>query len=258
MPPSLASLPWYALAGVVAAAFVAVSFASSAAGFAAERALGRWRIFAVPLFAGQYRFELLGNAVFLTVTTATVTAALTRGAIAFGPSSWGRDVATFFAMLVGFQVVYWFIHRAMHTRALVRIHRWHHRSQVTTPLTGQSMSPFEAALWMLGYVGLPMALSRVVPIGFVGWAGYLAFNVMGNVFGHSNIEPTIEPAATRAASLWANAFIFHALHHARWNGHYGFQAAGMDRLMGTEWSDWHALYERVRRGDALPSLKTRG
>jgi hypothetical protein len=35
-------------------------------------------------------------------------------------------------------------------------------------------------------------------------------------------------------------------------------AAGMDRLMKTEWADWPALYARVDRGEALTSLKQRG
>lgn len=258
MPSTLLSGSWLLTAGVVLAALLSVSAYATALGFAAERLLPRRRIFAVPLFDGQYRFEALGNAVFLAVATAAVTAGLRGGALRFGESSPARNVATFVGMTWGFQVFYWFLHRAMHHRALVRIHRWHHRSQVTTPLTGQSMSAAEAALWMLGYVALPALASRVTPLGFWGWAGYLGFNVFGNVFGHANVECVIPAGATRAASLFSNAFVFHALHHARWTGHYGFQGAGMDRLMGTEWSDWPALYASVDRGRPITSLKQRG
>lgn len=257
MPTWLDQLPFVSLAGVVLLCLAGVSGASSLAGFAAERLLPRRRVLAPDPFAGQLRFELLGNAIFLAIATLAISGALSRGAIRFGPSSPARDVGTFAAMLVGFQVFYWFLHRAMHTRALVRIHRWHHRSQTSTPLTGQSMSPAEACLWMLGYVGLPAALSQLAPLGFWGWAAYLAFNVSGNVFGHANVEMTLAPGATRTASLFANAFVFHALHHARWTGHYGFQGAGMDRLMGTEWSDWPELYQRITRGEPIATYKTR-
>ena len=65
-------------------------------------------------------------------------------------------------------------------------------------------------------------------------------------------------ASSRSATLFANVFLYHSLHHARWNGHYSFQAALMDRIMGTEWGDWHALYERVASGRPLTSLKERG
>ena len=32
----------------------------------------------------------------------------------------------------------------------------------------------------------------------------------------------------------------------------------MDRLCGTEWEDWPALYDRVASGHPLDSLKARG
>lgn len=249
---------WLSTAGIVLAAHLAVTALGSAMGFAAERLFPRRRIFDVALFEGQYRFELLGNAVFLAITAATLTVALRGGVMRFAAGGAAPELITFAGMLFGFQVLYWFLHRAMHLRALVPIHRRHHRSQVTTPLTGQSMSAGEAALWMLGYAGVPALVSQVVPLGFWGWAGYLAFNVFGNVFGHANVECVIPLAASRASTLFSNVFTFHALHHARWTGHYGFMAAGMDRLMKTEWADWPELYACVDRGEALTSLKQRG
>nr|MBK7070640.1 sterol desaturase family protein [Deltaproteobacteria bacterium] len=149
MPPSLASLPLAGLALVVFACFAGLTVVSAALGFALERALPRRRVFDLPLFPGQLRFELLGNAVFLAVATVTVTLALRLGVVRFGYGGALAGALTFGVMVPGFQVFYWLLHRAMHHRALVRIHRWHHRSQVTTPLTGQSMSVFEALGWML-------------------------------------------------------------------------------------------------------------
>ena len=122
-------------------------------------------------------------------------------------------------------------------RALVNLIRWQCRTSVLTP--GDRTLQF-------------------APISFWGWAGYLAFNVFGNIVGHANVEPTARPAATRGATWFANPFVFHALHHARWTGHYGFQGAMMDRLFGTEWDDWPAHYEQIASGHPLTSLKTRG
>jgi sterol desaturase/sphingolipid hydroxylase (fatty acid hydroxylase superfamily) len=258
MPDVLVHASWGLTAAIVFATLLALTVNGAVTGFIAERAFPQRRIMNVPLFPGQYRFELLGNAVFLAITTATITAALRLDAVVWGPPGLARGLATWLAMHVGFQVSYWLLHRAMHTRALVKIHRWHHRSQTTTPLTGQSMSAAEAALWMLCYVGLPVVLSRVAPLSFWGWAGYLTFNVLGNVFGHANVECTLEPGSSRAATFFANVFVYHALHHARWTGHYGFAAAAVDRIMGTEWSDWPVLYQRVIHGQPLTSLKERG
>lgn len=258
MPELLRTLSWPTLSLAVAAALIALTINGSLTGFAMERALAKRKIFDVPLFEGQYRFELIGNAVFIAVMTAAITVALRTGALRLTERSAVGGAATFFAMLLGFQVYYWFLHRAMHTEALLPMHRWHHRSQVTTPLTGQSVSVLEALGWAVGLVAIPSAISQAIALSFWGWAGYLIFNVTGNVVGHSNIEPTLPIAARRGPTWLVNTFLYHALHHARWNGHYSFQAALMDRLLGTEWSDWPALYAKIDGGTPLRSLNERG
>jgi lathosterol oxidase len=258
MPVELVGLSLLGLATRVLAFFAGLTAVALGFGFVLERALPNKRVFAVPLAKGQYRFEAIGNLVFLAVATITFTAVLRADVVHFGEPSTARGVATFGAMLVGFQVFYWTLHRAMHTRRLLAIHRWHHRSKVTTPLSGQSMHPIEASLWMLGYAGLPILFSRIAPISFWGWAAYLAFNVNGNIVGHSNAEPTAKLAATRLASLFANPFVYHALHHARWTVNYAFQASIMDRLFGTEAPDWEDLYARVSGGNPLKRMDEKG
>jgi sterol desaturase/sphingolipid hydroxylase (fatty acid hydroxylase superfamily) len=145
----------------------------------------------------------------------------------------------------------------MHQKALVRFHRWHHVSRVTTPLSAQSMSAVESAAWMLGYVGLPVVLSWLAPISASGWAWYMAYNVLGNIVGHANAEPIPRLPLRRHAALLSNVFVYHALHHARWNGHYSFGTAMMDRLCATEWADWPALHDRAAAGQPLRSLRER-
>lgn len=257
MPDELRALSLASLAVLVCACFIVTTVFASSVGFALERALPKKKIFDVPLFDGQHRFELLGNVIFIAIASVCFPLVLRADVIRFTRGDGLRDALTFAVMVGAFQVYYWFLHRALHTKALVRFHRWHHRSQVTTPLSGQSVHPVETLGWMVGYLGLPWALSLVTPLGFWGWVGYVAFNVMGNMTGHSNVEPNVAAAASPVATLFANVFVYHALHHARWNGHYSFQAAGMDRLMGTEWSDWRALYDRVASGHPMTSLKDR-
>lgn len=258
MPEALRAASWSLTAAWVFAFFGLLTAVGVAIGFFAEKLVQGRRIFSVPLAAGQLRFEAIGNAIFLAITVATFTVALKSDVVRFGEPSFSRDLGTFLSLMIGFQVFYYFLHRAMHTRHLLWIHRWHHRSQVTTALSAQSMSPLEAAAWMLGYVGLPLVMSLVVPIGFWGWTAYMAFNVSGNVLGHANVELGGAKAGSRAASLFANPWLYHALHHARWTGHYSFQAALMDRVFGTEFSDWPVLFARVQKGRALASLKERG
>jgi len=239
----------------VAGAFIGLSALSTAIGFLLERLLRHRKIWRVPLDPGQYLFELRGNLAFLAVHIAVVVAAIHLGWLRFGDAS---PALTWLALYFGFQLYYYPMHRALHHRALVRFHRWHHRSRVTTPLSGQSMSVIEALGWTLGYIGLPALYSQLIaPISAEGWVAYLAFNVYGNIVGHANVELMSALSRRRLVSLFTPPFLYHALHHARWTGHYGFASSTLDHLLHTEFSDWRPLHERVAAGRALESLKER-
>jgi sterol desaturase/sphingolipid hydroxylase (fatty acid hydroxylase superfamily) len=245
------------LALAVTAFFVGLTGISLLVGFGLERLLRHRRIWAVPLDAGQLGHELIGNLAFLAVTILSFTAALAGRMLRLGDDTPLRMLLTFLCLGLGFQVFYYGLHRALHTRSLVRFHRFHHASRVTTPLSGQSMHVVEAAGWMLGYVGLPILFSQVAPISLVGWAAYMTYNVLGNIVGHANVESVPAAPGVRTLSLFSNVLTYHALHHARWTGHYGFATALMDRLFGTEWDDWQALHRRTASGDPLPHLRFR-
>ena len=245
------------LVSLVAAFFIGLTLVGLAFGYALER---WWRrpIWSVPMPAGQRALELRGNVVFVAVCIGALALALHLGWARLGDETGARFALTFLALFIGFQIFYYALHRAMHTHALVRFHRHHHESRVTTPLSGQSTSLAEALGWQLGYVGLPVALSFIAPISLNAWLAYLAFNVVGNIVGHANVE-VVPPSRT----LWirsqtAAVFTYHALHHARWTGHYGFESTWADRLFRTEWRDWPALHARVWSGQPLTSLKERG
>ena len=240
------------------AALCSLTTLSVAWGYLAERAFPKRRVFAVPLAAGQLTHELKGNVVFVALSALSFALALRFGLINFAAPKTLASIVTFFTLMIAFQIFYYGLHRAMHHPKLIWMHRWHHRSQVTTPLSGQSVSVFEALGWMLGYVGLPALLSRFMPVTFWGYFGYIAFNIVGNIVGHANVEPNSPAAGSRFATLFANPFVYHALHHARWTGHYAFQTAMMDRIFGTEFADWPVLFERILAGKPLASLKERG
>jgi sterol desaturase/sphingolipid hydroxylase (fatty acid hydroxylase superfamily) len=75
---------------------------------------------------------------------------------------------------------------------------------------------------------------------------------------HANVELEPRSAALRWKSLLSDALIYHALHHARWNGEHGFAAALMDGMFGTEWPDWLELHDRAAGGQPLTDLRERG
>lgn len=245
------------LTAAVAAFFLVNTAIGLALGFALERFSSK-RVWALPVPAGQYRHELRGNVNFVLASIVALTAALASGVPRYGPETWTRFGLTFGALSLGFQAFYYALHRAMHHPRLVRFHRHHHASHVTTPLSGQSTSAVEAVGWMLGYVAMPVLISLVLPISLNAWLWYLAYNVIGNIVGHANVE-IVKPTPTLwLTSTLVTVFTYHALHHARWTGHYSFASTWADRLFKTEWPDWLPLHARVWSGHPMTSLKQRG
>jgi lathosterol oxidase len=250
------SASWFDLSLVVTGFFALNTLLQVAFGYLLER-LQR-PVWAVPLDPGQVRHEIIGNVVFVLVTSAAFVLALGSGVTRYREPSWLAGANTFMAVAIAFQVYYYGLHRMLHVRPWVRFHRWHHMSRVTTPLSAQSMSGVEITAWAVGYCLIPVLISRVIPISLEGWAAYMFINMMGNIIGHGNVElmfgvPRIEDVA------WAaNPSVYHALHHARWNGHYAFQSVALDRMFGTEFSDWAELHRRISEHRPLPALSARG
>lgn len=240
----------------VGAFFVACTAIGLGLGYALERHTPR-RIWALPIPAGQFVHEVRGNVSFLAVTIPACAAVWWAGWVDMASGAL-RHVFTFFAFSVVFQAYYYWLHRAMHVPLLVRFHRWHHESRVTTPMSGQSVSAVEAVGWAVGYAGLPVAMSLVTPLGFWGVVAYLGFNVIGNIAGHANAEVVAPSKHLWHRSTIGTVFTYHALHHARWTGHYGFASTWADRLFKTEWADWLTLHSKVWRQQPLTSLKERG
>jgi lathosterol oxidase len=245
---------WLSLSLAVTGFFAASTFVVCALGFALER-LPIPRIWNLPLDPGQLRHELIGNVVFVAVTSACFVLAFGSGVARYAEPAPLANTATFLGLMLGFQVYYYFLHRAPHSRRWVRFHRWHHVSRVTTPLSAQSMSWIETLGWAVGYCALPLLVSQWLPVSLPAWVAYMFFNMLGNITGHANVELLPKLPSPRRFAWSANPSVFHALHHARWTGHYGFQSVAMDRLCKTEWSDWPALHARIGDRRPLDSLR---
>jgi sterol desaturase/sphingolipid hydroxylase (fatty acid hydroxylase superfamily) len=255
------ALSWPAAVGITFAALSLVSLGSTALGFAIERSpWGRGhRVFDVPLDPGQYAREARGYLGFLVLHALGFPSLVAAGAIAGGASGAGAFALTFFVTYLCFESSYFLLHLFMHRPAFLWTHRFHHLSRVTTPLTGLSVHPAEAVGWVFCLSLGPVLLSLFGPIHFGAWLAYLVYNFAGNIVGHANAE--FFPQAwfrNRVFSTFAQPVICHALHHARWTGHYGFASLKYDRMVGSEFSDWTILHERVAAGHPMKSLRETG
>jgi sterol desaturase/sphingolipid hydroxylase (fatty acid hydroxylase superfamily) len=256
------ALGWLELGLVVLGGTIAFTLLGLAMGYASE---AYWqprhrKVFELPLKKGQLRTELLGTIGFHLLFVPTLTLAIASGAIRFVPFSeggWLAEILGFWVPWYGFMVFYYFLHRAMHHPRLFWMHRWHHVSMVTTPMTGFSMHPAEGVGWIVGMLGPCILLLQLDLLGFWGFVTWLSITWSGNIAGHANAE-FFPVRSSRLSSIWSNPISYHSLHHARFTGHYGFVAAFMDRLFGTEFADWKELHDRVYDGHPLTSLREKG
>lgn len=181
-----------------------------------------------PLAAGQLRRELSLSALSIFIFGAGLVfpwgvVQLGWAELAINPS-WARILLEIAALVIWNEVHFYINHRLLHTPWLRRFHLPHHRSVVTTPWSTYSFHPVEAL--MLGKVILlPMLVHDfsalallLVPI----------FSLVFNNIGHANYD--FSPKTT---SVVHNASRRHHLHHACFNGNFGFMFPFMDQLLRT-------------------------
>lgn len=131
------------------------------------------------------------------------------------------------AILVVWNEIHFYLnHRLLHTPLLKRFHLPHHRSVVTTPWSTYSFHPIEAL--MLGNVIiLPML---VYDFHFYALMSVPIFSIVFNNIGHSNYDFLPDFHQDR---WWLNGARRHHLHHACYQGNFGFMFPFMDRLLKT-------------------------
>ncbi|QEI07977.1 sterol desaturase family protein [Pigmentiphaga aceris] len=203
-----------------------------------------------PLAPGQLKRELQQSALsILLFGTGMIFpwGLLQLGWAQLTPNASGIRIALeIFALVIWNDIHFWINHRLLHTKLLRKFHLPHHRSVVTTPFSTYSFHPIEAA--MLGNVILlPMV---VHDFSFWSLASVPIFSLFFNCIGHANYDffPRVSYAHWFAASRR------HHLHHACYQGNFGFQFTFMDRLFRTR-LDGDAAHDQI---DAFQRRKARG
>jgi sterol desaturase/sphingolipid hydroxylase (fatty acid hydroxylase superfamily) len=164
---------------------------------------------------------------------------------------------TFLIVFVWTEIWHYFSHRAMHIKALLFIHREHHKSKITNPLSSISFSFLEKLIFTVGIILPVAALSWYMPISFYGIIAYYLFYFVTNALGHSNMEIR-KPGYTQT---WIGRVIntpaYHAMHHARYVKNYGLITSTLDRLFNTMWEDYDKVQTRAASEQPLQKLSER-
>lgn len=183
--------------------------------------------------ARQLREEKIANVKANLFEVVMIFAVLTSGLVKHNAFTWSRFAMSFAFCYFFFEIWFYASHRLIHTRKLAKIHKTHHVSVITTPLSALTLSIGEKTLNDFGLLIIPCALTNVFPFVFEGILAYHLYNFYINVLGHSNLE--LLPKGF-ARSIWGKIFVtstYHSLHHLKGRCNYGLFLTFMDRIFDT-------------------------
>ena len=152
-------------------------------------------------------------------------------------------------MVIAHDAWFYWIHRAMHSKALFRAtHLHHHKSRTPTPWTAYSFTTIEAAL-EVAFVPVFLLLTSQLGVAYAGYAilFFIWHQMIRNVMAHAGSELFPAGWVDNPWTSWISTTTHHDLHHS--SGHnFGFYFTFWDRWMGTE----HPRYKEEFRKNAKP------
>ena len=215
------------------------------------------RIYNIEASQDQLHEELRNSWLTSPLHAALIAAAYYSGILVDSPETWLNFTYTFLIVFVWTEIWHYFSHRLMHHKALLFIHREHHKSKITTPLSSISFSFLEKFIFSIGIIGPVALLSSVMPISFYGIVAYYLFYFVTNVLGHSNFEIREPGYAQTWIGKVINTPAYHAMHHARYVKNYGLITSTLDRLFNTMWEDYDKVQTRAASDQPLNKLSER-
>jgi Delta7-sterol 5-desaturase len=215
------------------------------------------RIYNVEASQDQLKEELNNSFLTSPIHAVLIWLAVYSGFLIDNGNTWINFIYTFAIVFVWTEIWHYFSHRAMHHKSLLFIHREHHKSKITNPLSSISFSFLEKFIFSVGIV-VPVALiSRVIPISVYGVIAYYLFYFVTNALGHSNFEIRDPGYAQTWIGKIFNTPTYHAMHHARYVKNYGLITSTLDRLFNTMWEDYDKVQTRAASEQPLEKLSER-
>ncbi|RSK36076.1 sterol desaturase family protein [Hymenobacter metallilatus] len=153
------------------------------------------------------------------------------------------SVAGFFVLLLLDDTWFYWMHRLLHRPWLYRwVHRVHHQSVDVNPFSSLSFHWLEPVLLSAWIVPAACIIPIYAPVlGLVQLWGLL-----DNVKAHLGYE--LYPAGFNRGWLrFFTSSTHHNMHHRKVRGNYGVHLRIWDRLLGTEFEDYEAEFDRIQQ-----------
>jgi sterol desaturase/sphingolipid hydroxylase (fatty acid hydroxylase superfamily) len=195
------------------------------------------------------RIEIIQSVKSLLATCFCLAAGLFaqwKGWTLFAPMklNWLSGIGMLLVSAVVFDAWFYWGHRLMHTRALYKHHRWHHRSVAPTVWSNYSDSMADAFVMQSFYFFAPL----VIPAPAFVLIALRIWDHINGQFGHSGFEYFAD-RSTRTPSPMV-CVTFHDQHHEHFHYNFANFFSLWDRICGT----LHPGYdEQVRKFEHPPS-----
>lgn len=159
------------------------------------------------------------------------------------------SLSGFFVLLLIDDTWFYWCHRLLHHPAVFRhVHAEHHKSIDVNPYSSLSFHFLEALLLTLWII--PVAF--VFPIYAPALGLVQVWGLLDNLKSHLGYE--VYPAGLNRSWLrFLTSSTHHNLHHRRFNGNYGVHFRFWDRLLGTEFPDYEAEFDRIQARKKPPA-----
>lgn len=159
-------------------------------------------------------------------------------------------IAQLAAIILAHDAYFYWMHRALHAKALFRAtHLHHHKSRTPTVWAAYSFSAWEAVS-EAGFMPLYLLVTSLLGIAYIDNAIFifLAWMILRNVMGHAGVELFPAGWVDRPWLDWISTTTHHDLHHSQGRHNFGLYFTWWDRWMGTE----HPRYKEEFRKVAKP------
>jgi sterol desaturase/sphingolipid hydroxylase (fatty acid hydroxylase superfamily) len=207
---------------------------------------GQWeicnvRIYNIKIDGKQIRREILNS--LHTPIHAVILASFLYTEF-FASRGWESCLISVGVAFLWAEIWHYASHRAFHIKQLHWIHVEHHRSHINSPFTAISFSFTEKLVFDVGFLGVLALIDLVYGLNFHGIAIWYIGYLIINSFSHANFE--LRPGEyNKLVGRVFTSTTYHALHHSRYTNNYGLATRALDRVFGTEWTDYEPLFDRV-------------